>query len=206
MLYRIFYYDNDNCQLQLIVPRTHQQVVFKHLHDIPSAGHLGPEKMISRIQQVFYWTAMNKSIVEYCRKCDKCAARKPSNQRNRAPLGQYVVGEPMERVAVDILGPLPVTEHGNRYILVLVDCFTKWTEAYAIPDQASLTITRVIVNECISRFGVPLQLHSDQGRSFEAKLFKVCVTSCRLTRQEQQVSIPSPMGMLKDLTGLFYAC
>ena len=41
----------------------------------------------------------------------------------------------MERVAVDILGPLPVTERGNRYILVLTDCFTKWTEVYAIPDH-----------------------------------------------------------------------
>jgi hypothetical protein len=191
MLYRKFYYDNDNCQLQLIVPRTHQQVVFKHFHDIPSAGHLGPDKMISRIQQVFYWPAMKKSIVEYCRKCDKCAARKPSKQRNRAPLGQYLAGEPMERVAVDILGPLPVTEHGNRYILVLADCFTKWTEAYAIPDQESLTITRVIVNEFISRFGVPLQLHSDQGRSFEAKLFKdLCdflqIDKTRTTSQHPQ--------------------
>ena len=135
MLYRKFYYDNDDCHLQLIVPRTHQQVVFKHFHDIPSAGHLGPDKMISRIQRSFYWPAMKKSIVEYRRKCDKCAARKPSKQRNRAPLGQYLAGDPMERVAVDILGALPVTERGNRYILVLTDCFTKWTEAYAIPDH-----------------------------------------------------------------------
>jgi hypothetical protein len=68
--------------------------------------------------------------LEYRRKCDKCAARKPSKQKNRAPLGQYLAGDPMERVAVDILGPLPVTERGNRYILVLTDCFTKWTEVY----------------------------------------------------------------------------
>jgi hypothetical protein len=78
----------------------------------------------------------------------------------------------MERVAVDIFGPLPVTELGNHYILVLADCFTKWTEASAIPDQESLTITQAIVNEFISRFGVPLQLHSDQGRSFEEKTFQ----------------------------------
>ena len=53
MLYRKFYYDNDNCQLQLIVPRTHQQVVFKHFHDIPSAGQLGPDKMISGFNRSF---------------------------------------------------------------------------------------------------------------------------------------------------------
>ena len=88
----------------------------------------------------------------------------PEKQSNKALLGQYLVDEPMERVAVDILGPLPLTERGNRYILVLCDCFTKWTEAYPIPDQESLTIARTIVNEFISRFGTPLQIHSDQGK------------------------------------------
>ena len=53
---------------------------------------------------------MKESVVDYCRKCDKCAARKPSKQSNKAPLGQYLVAESMERVAVDILGPLPMTE------------------------------------------------------------------------------------------------
>ena len=41
----------------------------------------------------------------------------------------------MAKVAIDVLGPLIKSEKGNRYVLVLVDCFTKWTEAYAIPNQ-----------------------------------------------------------------------
>ena len=97
----------------------------------------------------------------------------------------------MERIAVDILGPLPLTERGNRYILVLCDCFTKWTEAFAIPDQESSTITKTIVNEFICRFGTPLQIHSDQGRSFEAKLFQdLCdflkIDKTRTTSQHPQ--------------------
>jgi len=114
--------------------------------------------------------------------------------RNRAPLGQYLVGEPMEREAVDILGPLSITERGNRYILVLADCFTKWTEAYAIPDQESLTITRAIVNEFISRFGVPLPLHSDQARSFEAKLFKDLCDFLRINKTKATSQHPQSNG------------
>lgn len=172
MMYRRFYTtDGDHeFKLQLLVPEHYRKTVFKHFHDNPTGGHLGPDKMLSTIQQSFYWPAMKKSITQYCQECDKCAARKPSKQA-RAPLGQYLVGEPMERVAIDILGPLPITENGNRYILVLCDCFSKWTEAYALPNQESSTITRTIVNEFICRFGTPLQIHSDQGRSFEAKLF-----------------------------------
>ena len=177
ILYRKFYSENDqNNKLQLIVPKEYYQTVFKHFHDIPSAGHLSPDKMISRIQKSFYWPAMKKSVVDYCRKCDKCAARKPSKQSNKAPLGQYLVGEPMERVAVDILGPLPLTERGNRYILVLCDCFTKWTDAYSIPDQESLTIARTIVNEFISRFGTPYKFTLIREDHLKPSCFRISVT------------------------------
>ncbi|CAC5383301.1 unnamed protein product [Mytilus coruscus] len=173
MVYRKFYYSYDvnNFKLQLLVPKSHRKTVFNYFHDVPSAGHLGPDKMLSRIQQLFNWPAMKHSITRYCKECDQCASRKSLKQK-KAPLGQYLVGEPMERIAIDILGPLLLTKLQNRYVLVLCDCFTKWTEAYAIPDQESLTIARTILNEFICRFGSPLQLHFDQGRSFEAKLFQ----------------------------------
>ena len=58
ILYRKSYSENDeNHELQLIVPKEYRQTVFKHFHDIPSAGHLSPDKMICRIQKSFYWPA-----------------------------------------------------------------------------------------------------------------------------------------------------
>jgi hypothetical protein len=54
---------------------------------------------------------------------------------NKAPMGQFIVGEPMERVAMDILGPLPMSKNGNKYVLVISYLFTKWTEALPIPDR-----------------------------------------------------------------------
>ncbi|CAG2239793.1 unnamed protein product [Mytilus edulis] len=200
MLYRKFYCsdkdDVDNFKLQLLVPKSHQKTVFKYFHDVPSAGHLGPDKMLSRIQQLFYWPAMKSSITRYCKECDQCAARK-SLKRNKAPLGQYLVVEPMERVAIDILGPLPLTKRQNRYVLVLCDCFSKWTEAYAIPDQESLTIARTIVNEFICRFGSPLQLHSDQGRSFEAKLFQDLCDLLKIDKTRSTSQHPQSNGSVE---------
>ncbi|MCG8112562.1 MAG: DDE-type integrase/transposase/recombinase [Candidatus Thiodiazotropha taylori] len=84
-------------------------------------------------------------------------------------------GYPMERIATDILGPLPETESGNRYILVIGDYFTKWVEAFAIPDQTAQTVARCLVKEVVSRFGVPTYIHSDQGRQFESAVYQeVC--------------------------------
>jgi len=78
----------------------------------------------------------------------------------------------MERLALDVLGPLPLTEDGNKYILIVADYFTKWVEAYPLPNQEAPTVAEVLVKEYVCRFGVPLLLHSDQGRNFESAVFQ----------------------------------
>ena len=77
----------------------------------------------------------------------------------------------MDRLATDVLGPLPLTPRGNRYILLVTDHFTKWVEIFAIQDQSAITSADVILNEVIARFGTPLTIHSDQGRNYESKIF-----------------------------------
>ncbi|MCG7877685.1 MAG: RNase H-like domain-containing protein [Candidatus Thiodiazotropha endolucinida] len=159
----------------LVVPKCKCADLLRNFHDIPTAGHLGSDKMLYRLKNSFYWPGMKEDVLRYCNSCDKCIARKTPSQPSRAPLKPYQVGEPMEKIAMDILGPLPVSEKGNRFILVLADCFTKWTEAYAIPNQESSTLVEVIVNEFICRFGTPLQILTDQGTNFQSKLFsEVC--------------------------------
>ncbi|KAG5884506.1 hypothetical protein JTB14_034570 [Gonioctena quinquepunctata] len=73
---------------------------------------------------------------------------------------QYNVGSPFERIAIDIAGPFPVSDHGNKYILVAMDYFSKWAEAHALPNQEAITVADVLVKEWICRFGIPMELHS----------------------------------------------
>ena len=81
-------------------------------------------------------------------------------------------GEPFERVAMDIIGPLPRTERGNRNILTVVDHFTKHVEAYPLQDQEAVSVARVFLNEFVSRYGVLYVIHTDKGTNFESNLFK----------------------------------
>jgi len=78
----------------------------------------------------------------------------------------------MDIVAIDILSGLPVTKDGSKYILVVTAYFTKWTEAFALPDAEASTCMRVLYDQFFSRFGLPRQLHSDMGKNFESNLFK----------------------------------
>ena len=83
----------------------------------------------------------------------------------------------MQTVAIDILGPLPESEAGNSYVLVAGDYFTRWMEAYPIPNQEAVTVARVLVDQWFCWFSMPEQLHSDQGRQFESDLMaEICKT------------------------------
>ena len=156
---------------QLVVPPALRKEIFGFLHSSPLGGHMGINKTIAKIRKRFYWPSYRDDIIRWCQWCEPCQKRKDSTQK-RAPLQQKPVGNPLERVAIDILGPLPETETKNKYIMVVADYFTKWTEAYALPDQKSMTIADALVTNFIVRFGCPLQLHTDQGPSFEADLFQ----------------------------------
>ena len=100
----------------------------------------------------------------------------------RAPLSTISTAEPMQIVAVDILGPLPGSPNGNWYILVAMDYFTKWAEAYPVPNQEVAIIANKLVNEMFLRFSSSEQLHSDRGRQFELALVREvckCLDICK---------------------------
>ncbi|KAI3352352.1 hypothetical protein L3Q82_005307 [Scortum barcoo] len=80
----------------------------------------------------------------------------------------------MERVAVDIMGPFPCTDKGNRYVLAAMYYFTKWPEAYAIHDQEAETVANGLVEGMFTRFGTAEVIHSDQERNFESGVFSMC--------------------------------
>ena len=87
-------------------------------------------------------------------------------QRNTKPGSNYNVGTPLEIIAIDITGRFTSSDQGNKYVLVVGGYVTKWTEAYALSNQEAETVARVLAKEFIPRYGVPREIHSDQGRNF----------------------------------------
>ena len=117
---------------QLVLPHTCRPTVLQLAHTIPLAGHLGRDKTTQRILHRFYWPTLFKDVADYVRSCPEC--QKAGSQRvRRAPLIPLpVIGVPFERMAMDIVGPLPRSRSGNRYVLVVCDYATRYPEAVPI--------------------------------------------------------------------------
>jgi len=108
-----------------------------------------------------------------------------------------LVGEPFERVCIDITGPHPRSLKGHVFLLTVMDRFTKWAEAIPLRNHTAPTVARALMANVFSRFGVPLQLLSDSGREFESALFSelcqwMCIDKIRTTAYR-----PSTNGMVE---------
>ena len=182
---------------QAIIPDSERRRVLEMCHDNKTSGHLGVTKTLAKIRQRYYWPGLQRDVHQYVAGCETCTKRKNPIPRRRAPMKIAQSGAPMERIATDILCELPETERGNRHILVVSDYFTKWTEAFALPDMEAETIARTIMEHVVVRFGVPAVIHSDQGRQYESKLFTEMCKLLGITKTRTTPYHPKSDGMVE---------
>ena len=187
----------DRTTLLRVLPTSMRKDAWLQLHADPGGGHMGAGKTLGKLRERFFWTGQREDVKRWCEMCDVCEAKKGPSVKRRSPLQQYHVGYPGERVAVDIMGPLPETTAGNRYLLCAMDYFTKWPEAYPLPDQEATTVADALIHGYVSRFGVPEELHSDQGRNFESAVFKGMLNMLGVKKTRTTPLHPQSDGMVE---------
>src|SRR4051812_44889281 len=128
-----------NCRL--VIPRTKMTALLKQLHDHPLSGHQGQDNTYIRVSEHYYWPGMREDVIKYVRSCDICQKRKRrQGEAPLEPIRKHPI--PFYQVGIDVMGPLPKTLTGFRYIVVAVDHFTKWVEARAIADADAQSIVQ----------------------------------------------------------------
>lgn len=103
----------------------------------------------------------------------------------------------MEKVHLDFLGPLPHTEAGNEYILMMVDSFTKWVECVPLPSQTAEVTARAAIMEFFVRFGYPFEIFTEQGRNFESELFRKICSLLQIHKSRTTPYRPSGNGQVE---------
>ena len=157
--------------LQLIVPHSMRQMIVDAAHHPVGNAHIMRNKMMARLRQRYWWPMMNQDVDIYLSTCQGC--QNISNPpKKRAPMQLNTIGSPFSSVSIDWTGLLPKTPTGNRFLLTVVDRFTKWCEAIPIPDTRAKTIARALLFHFFLQFGLPAELRSDNGRAFVSELWK----------------------------------
>ena len=158
---------------RIVVPTALRLQVMRLAHDIPAAGHLGIRKTINRLQPHFHWPRMLKDVTHFCKSCDFCQKEGKGRKIPPAPLISVpLMSEPWSRIAIDIVGPLPVCpKTGNRFILTCMDLATHYPEAVPLKNHTAEEVANALA-QIFSHFGLPEEILSDQGTEFMSELMQ----------------------------------
>jgi Integrase zinc binding domain/Integrase core domain len=160
---------------QIVVPRSLVSRVLFLEHYPPAIENPGAHRMFRTIRRSFFWPRMVEDVYDTVRQCDLCARNRISEKRRTNPLKLFPAKGPLESVAMAILGPLPRTKHGNRFLLVIADRFSKVTNKVPLRTVNALSVARAFCDHRAYVYGPPVSLLTDNGPQFTAKFFQaVC--------------------------------
>ena len=128
-------------QHQLVVPEGRWRALLQRLHRGTIGALLGMARILALAEQGFYWLGMQADVSRICTECG-CSMLK-RRRRQQEPLHQYIVGVPMECLAIDVAEPYPITSTGNQYCLMVGCYFLKWLECLPIPDQKATKVANI---------------------------------------------------------------
>jgi transposase InsO family protein len=156
----------------LVIPKSMQHKLLQWAHDHPTAGHAGQQKTLFRLTTRVFWDTMRKDVYNYVAACQSCQQFKYNNAPTSSPMQLHVVVEPWQTIGIDIMGPFPITRRKKRFLLVVVDYFTRWIELFPLHSTISTQIAEILMNEIFTRYGLPKFILSDNGPQFVSNIFR----------------------------------
>lgn len=201
MLYRNFRSSTEGIMKQLVVPAKFRRQIPSLGHNIPMAGHLGMKKNRDRIMRHFFWPGIFDDTKKYCRSCPKCQKGTSKTKVSKVPLVRIPrIDEPFQRIAMDMVGPLPRTKRGNQYVLVICDYATRYPEAIPLRSQEAEVVAEAMV-EVFSRVGVPKEILSDQGTNFMSSLMSELCRLLSIRKLSTTPYHPQANGLVERFNG-----
>ena len=186
---------------QFVVPHNKREEALKTFHDLPTSGHRGITQTYEKICDQLWWPKLKEDVHYWCNSCTSCARFK-THHLPKAPIQSLAAGHPNEVVAIDFVGPMPgPTKLNNVYLLVMVDHFTRYAEAVALPDRQASSVAKALMREWITRHGLMEVLHSDQAQEFESDLLAELCTLLHIKKSRSSPFHPEGNSVCERLNG-----
>ena len=147
-----------------------QKIIHEH-HCSTTGGRKGSTKIYERIRENFYSPNMREQILKFVKDCENCKLNKTVRVKTKLPMQIIdIPSEAFEKIEIDIVGPLPETELGNKYILTIQDSLTKFSDAIPLRSTESAAIASALAEQCLTLFGCPEFIHTHQGSNFTSRV------------------------------------
>ncbi|MCO5606023.1 hypothetical protein L7F22_060210 [Adiantum nelumboides] len=157
--------------------------VLEENHEGACGRHFALKITLHKIlQEGYIWPSLHKDVHHWCRSCNRCQAfgkrvLKPGLRKT------IMAFDVFEKWGIDAIGPLPITRRGKSYILIAVDYLSRWAEAIAIKQITAKDVAKFMYDEICCKFGVALELLSDKGPGFRAKLLDFLCAKMKIRHQ-----------------------
>jgi hypothetical protein len=145
----------------------------------------------------YFWLNVYKDFEETVRQCAQCSQNRVQEQRKVIIMNLIPANEPLAFVAIDILGPLPKTVHGNRFLLVISYRFSKLTRTIPMRTTTASAVAEAFFTHWFFAYGPPKFLLSDNGTRFSAKFFVEVCRELGIAKVFTTAHIPQTKGQVE---------
>lgn len=188
-------YKKDGDRLLLYIPENMEQSVIYRFHD--SLGHFGKDKVVQLIKRAFWFPKMAEKVLEHSKKCITCIMFNPKARKLDGDLQCIEKGNrPFWTIHVDHLGPLEITKGKNKYVLAVIDGFTKFAKLYPTKTTNSQEVMKHLKSYFIN-YSTPRILVSDRGTCFTSQSFKSFIETHGIVHQLTATACPQGNGQVE---------
>lgn len=151
-------------QWKVIIPEQLQSQIIQETHK--TMGHPGRFKTYHVINNTCMFKNMSKKVANIIKTCDECQKNKPINFKATGNIMAHKPTKVLEKISVDLMGPLPTGRGGVHYILAILDTFSKYIRLYALKRATTKAILNKIELDYIKTIGKPESILTDNGTQF----------------------------------------
>lgn len=170
-----------------VVDITNMSTMIASVHN-STTGHFGYDRTIKLLEakNIEITSTIRKGTKKYLDSCAICQKTRHQQPHINNALHKTAVTQPYTTLHVDMIGPLPTDNNGNTHILAFIDCFTRFTDLFAVPNPSANSVVPCLLS-VIGRYGMFNELRSDQGTNFTADIIN---QACSATNVTQRFLIP----------------
>lgn len=199
------YQKNKNCAPKICVPESLKQMVLKFNHDTSLSAHWGIKKTTAKIAKDFAWKSMFEDIRHYVRSCKLCQLHKISQNTKVGLMSSTLPERSMQRLHIDLFGPLVRSKTGNQYMLVCVDSFSKFTWFIPLKKATSETVIKAMTERIFAQNGIAEIVISDNGSQFTSNRFRSFLFGLGIKHITTSVARPQGNQSERENRNLKYA-